>query len=372
MTWMTFCWKPLKLFSYCDYNTALTHLRVHLSLLRKRMDLWKQSLPTVTPYYAVKCNNLDPILKELHKAGCGFDCASSDELRRVKAVGSSSVIYANPCKSRTDIQFAAEQDVRWTTFDSTAELKKIYDEHQNPKPVLRIHVEDGGHARIPLNKKFGLYRSSLSELIRLGKPIYGIAFHVGSDCKSELAYKMAFATVRDYLKNLTKFGILKPEVLDIGGGFSGSAADDALFQHVIAPTIRKEPLLANFDRVIAEPGRFFATQSCSLHTPVIGIKYIPTTATHALTVDESVYGMFSGVLFDGFKPYFQTTKTGPSKTCTIFGRTCDSADVIAKDVLLPHTVEEGDMLMVRDIGAYSYTSASEFNGFPRPRIEVLQ
>lgn len=311
-------------------------------------------------------------MAELHKAGCGFDCASADELRRVKALGSSSIIYANPCKSRTDIQFAAEQDVHWTTFDSTAELKKIYDEHDNPKPVLRIHVDDGGYARIPLNKKFGMYRTEAMELVRLGKPIYGIAFHVGSDCKSELAYKMAFETVKWYLKNLEKYGILKPELLDVGGGFSGSAQEDSLFQHKVAPTIREESLLKNFGRVIAEPGRFFATQSCSLQTPVIGKKYIPTTATHTITIDESVYGMFSGVLFDGFKPYFRTSRTGPTDSFTVFGRTCDSADIISEDVLLPCAIQEGDILTVQDMGAYSYTSASEFNGFPKPQIEVLQ
>lgn len=361
-----------KLFSYCNYNLALTHLRVHLSQLRKRIDLWKQSLPTVTPYYAVKCNNLEPILRELHKAGCGFDCASSDELNRVKAIGSSSIIYANPCKSRADIQTSSKHNVQWTTFDTVAELKKIYDEHDDPKPVLRIHVDDQGHARIPLNKKFGMYRTEAMDLVRLGKPIYGIAFHVGSDCKSELAYRSAFGTVEWYLKNLIKFGILKPELLDIGGGFSGAAKEDALFQHKIAPTIRDEPLLKNFGRVIAEPGRFFATQSCSLQTTVIGRKIIPTTATPTITVDESVYGMFSGVLFDGFKPYFQTDRIGSSDTFTIFGRTCDSADIISKDALLPHNTQEGDLLTVQDIGAYSYTSASEFNGFPKPRIEVLQ
>lgn len=320
----------------------------------------------------MKCNNLDPLLLELHKAGCGFDCASSDELARVKSIGSSSIIYANPCKSRADIQIASKENVQWTTFDSTAELKKIYEEHSDPRPVLRIHVDDGGHARIPLNKKFGFYKDSISELIRLRKPIYGIAFHVGSDCKSDLAYRSAFESVKWYLDVLTKHSILKPELLDIGGGFSGSEQDDSLFHNTIAPAIRENPILKQFDRVISEPGRFFATQSCSLQTPVIGKKFIPTTASQTVTIDESVYGIFSGVLFDGFKPHFRSERTGMSASHAVFGRTCDSADIIAKDALLPASTAEGDILTVSDIGAYSYTSASEFNGFPKPKIEVLE
>jgi ornithine decarboxylase len=340
--------------------------------LRKRIDLWKQSLPGITPFYAVKCNNLHPILAEIHKAECGFDCASTDELRRVKAVGSDRIIYANPCKSRPDIQTASHENVQTMTFDSVDELKKIYDEHDNPRPILRIHVDDLGHARIPLNKKFGMYRTEATSLVRLRKPIYGLAFHVGSDCKSELAYKSAFSTVEWYLQTLTKCGILQPEILDIGGGFSGSKQDDSLFQYKIAPAIRENPILKDFKQVIAEPGRFFATQSCSLHTPVIGKKFIPTDGTYALTIDESIYGIFSGVPFDGFKPYFRSSREGTSVPYTIFGRTCDSGDIIVKDALLPSGTQEGDVLEVRDIGAYSYSSASEFNGFPKPKIEVFE
>ncbi len=37
---------------------------------------WVAALPTVTPFYAVKCNNDLALLKTLAALGTGFDCAS--------------------------------------------------------------------------------------------------------------------------------------------------------------------------------------------------------------------------------------------------------------------------------------------------------
>ena len=39
-------------------------------------DQWMSVLPSVTPFYAVKCNNDPVLLKVLAELGTGFDCAS--------------------------------------------------------------------------------------------------------------------------------------------------------------------------------------------------------------------------------------------------------------------------------------------------------
>lgn len=56
---------------------------------------------------------------------------------------------------------------------------------------------------------------------------------------------------------------------------------------------------------------------------------------------------------------------------TIFGRTCDSADRIGENIMLPCNIDDGDILHIPYIGAYSYVSASEFNGFPRTEVQEL-
>ena len=349
-------------------------MKVSLQAIRNRIRLWKDCLPNIRPYYAVKCNNMPVVLEELHKGGCGFDCASLAELQSVRTFVSRSdgIIYANPCKSRREL-LDAEYD-GMTTFDSRFELAKIHEVAPLAKPILRIFVDDKGASRIPLNKKFGFHIRNIHDLeyVEPPIPIYGLAFHVGSDCTSTVAYQSAFDTVRAFLDRFSRYpNAFRPEVLDIGGGFSGSSKRDDFFRNELAPLIRREvELLSEFKTVIAEPGRFFAEESCSLRVPVIGRKILPD-GTPSITIDESVYGIFSGVLFDGFKPDFKCVTRKPYTSTvkyTIFGRTCDSADIIAENVWLPKEIDDSDILEVRDIGAYSWVSMSKFNGFEKPSV----
>ena len=50
---------------------------------------------------------------------------------------------------------------------------------------------------------------------------------------------------------------------------------------------------------------------------------------------------------------------------SVWGQTCDGLDCIAKDVDLPE-LNVGDWLMFSDMGAYTVSAASSFNGFEKP------
>jgi ornithine decarboxylase len=353
---------------------------VNLNNVRSRIQFWNSCLPSIRPYYAVKCNNIPSILHELYKCGVGFDCASSDEIKAVSSFGTKpgDIIYANPCKSISELYTARLLGVQNMTFDNLYEIEKITEQYRgNARPILRIFIDDKGGSRIPLNKKFGMHIDQVDSILQREPRyhIFGIAFHVGSDCRSIESYKSAFATVREFLSVFSNAKhLFTPDILDIGGGFSGHSKNDVFFQEELAPFIRNEiKSMPFFKKIIAEPGRFFAEQSCTLHVPVIGRKTLPT-GERCITVDDSVYGIFSGVLFDGFKPEFKCISRdayAEMKQFTVFGRTCDSADKIAEGVWLPAEINDTDILEVKNIGAYSWVSSSEFNGFPKPDIQVI-
>ena len=42
----------------------------------QKYQIWKEKLPRVHPYYAVKCNDNLTVLEVLAALGTGFDCAS--------------------------------------------------------------------------------------------------------------------------------------------------------------------------------------------------------------------------------------------------------------------------------------------------------
>jgi hypothetical protein len=52
----------------------------------------------------------------------------------------------------------------------------------------------------------------------------------------------------------------------------------------------------------------------------------------------------------------------------LFGRTCDSLDVIAKGPM--EQMDVGDWLYFPLMGAYTSATASEFNGFPKPHTMI--
>ncbi len=74
-------------------------------------------------------------------------------------------------------------------------------------------------------------------------------------------------------------------------------------------------------------------------------------------------------LYDGQNPEFKVVRTPaleePTETgvfvSTLWGPTCDSADCIYKDVLLPQ-LRNGDWLLWPNAGAYTVAGACDFNG----------
>ena len=66
----------------------------------RKMNIWREQLPRVTPFYAVKCNEDPALLAMLVKLGASFDCASKAEIKRIidLQVSPDRIIFAQPCK----------------------------------------------------------------------------------------------------------------------------------------------------------------------------------------------------------------------------------------------------------------------------------
>jgi ornithine decarboxylase len=155
-----------------------------------------------------------------------------------------------------------------------------------------------------------------------------------------------------------------PKVIDIGGGFSAEPGEFYKAVSVINKAIDKVP---RNRKIIAEPGRYFAQPSQDLFVKVIAKK--PGKNGWRYVIDESLYGHFSCIPFDYQKPaWFRVSRLDDipriQSNGILFGRTCDSLDVIASGKM--ETLEVGDWLYFPLMGAYTSATASEFNGFPKP------
>ena len=55
----------------------------------------------------------------------------------------------------------------------------------------------------------------------------------------------------------------------------------------------------------------------------------------------------------------------------VAGPTCDSVDVVMREELFPADLQEGDLIFIKNAGAYTTAYASNFNGFPLPEVATL-
>ncbi|KPJ71840.1 MAG: hypothetical protein AMS14_08930 [Planctomycetes bacterium DG_20] len=346
------------------------------SALRVQLERFREALPRVEPFYAIKANPHPGVLKTLIGCRASFDVASLAEMEAVLEAGASpsQMIFANTIKPPAAIAAATAKGVNLMTFDSEYELDKIANLAPGARVLVRIKVPNVGSI-VELSLKFGVEPVDAIALLikahRLGLQPAGVSFHVGSQCTRLENYidalEMAAIIVRD-----ARLKQIPVEIVDIGGGFpipqSDSEAD---------PFDETAPLIARevdrlFDpnvRLIAEPGRFISGPAATLIMRVVG-KAIRENK-HWYYLDDGVYGGLSGLIFDYAKYQYKTVRNGNTQLSTLAGPTCDSLDIIARGEELPE-LDIGDLVYVENIGAYSFASATQFNGIPPPKVILIQ
>lgn len=349
---------------------------VDISEIQRKCQQWFDVLPRVHPYYAIKSNPDEMIINTLAKLGCGFDCASKDEIILAKSTGvpNDKILYANPCKNNDSLQFSRSQDVDYLTFDSRCELDKIKVFHPDAKCIIRIKVDDSG-SECKFSTKFGCTLVEAKDLLALAQldelDIVGVSFHQGSNCKVKGQFDKAINDARKVF-DLAKEYKFDMDILDIGGGMPGTDDGPVTFNDIaleINEAIDKYfgDLLPNI-KIIGEPGRYMNTSSHTLIATIIGIKAASNPQTNqkefTYTINDTLYGSFNCIPFDHAKPEILPYNERTEKTykSTVFGCSCDSIDVITKDIMLPK-LAVGDRVFVKNFGAYTRASSSSFNGF---------
>jgi len=355
--------------------------------VKRRAEVWREQLPRVEPFYAVKCNGHPMLLSTLWQtwqdwgAG-GFDCASPAEMAAVAALGvdlGERVVYANPCKQESAVLFSKTAGVRWVVFDNADELVKLQRLHPTAELLLRVQTDDS-LAQCPLSNKFGARVEDCGSLLaraeELGLTVVGVSFHVGSGCSQKGAFRSALRRARAVFDEMEGRG-LAPRLLDIGGGFGGEEEEEkeegqvGFREH--AADIREflEELFPSPSvRVIAEPGRFFAASAQALLAAVVS--KADTAEGCRYYLNDGVYGSFNCIIYDhAVAPQPKVLRGGEelseeeleeSERCTVFGPTCDGFDVVAESMELPR-LRAGDRLLFPNMGAYTSAASTSFNGF---------
>lgn len=380
-------------------------LVTNLATVMAQYKQWKRELPMVEPFYAVKCNPDPAIVRLLSFLGCNFDCATQGEIDMVvnglgeelslgaKGNVAKNIVYANPAKMASMLQFAIQNGVRMTVFDGEDELHKIASipGHQSLQLLLRLTTDDKASI-CRFSKKFGCPVADAPQMLKvakdLGLNVCGVSFHVGSGCGDPAAYTTAIEHARMVFKEGEMLGFKNMHIVDIGGGFPGDTSgyggpNMPTFQQ-LAASIRDaiEHFKSGFDnlpenmRFIAEPGRYFVSASTTIATKVYSRKG-GNNNYQALYVDDGVYGSFNNVIYDHATPVplrlssvmaVEKSKNSVEKVevipSAVFGPTCDGIDQMCsmENTYLPRC-EVGDWLIWESQGAYTHTASFVFNGY---------
>ncbi|CAK5269957.1 unnamed protein product [Mycena citricolor] len=357
-----------------------------LSEVYRQHVRWTAALPEIQPHYAVKCNPDPYVLRLLAALGAGFDCASDGEISQVLAMGTdpSRIIFANPCKAQSSVQRAAKAGVALLTFDNTDELHKIAAAHPHAQLVVRILADDT-RSSSQLGTKFGAALADVPGLLAdaqaLGLNVVGVSFHVGSGCTDPRAYIDAVARARTAFDIGASAGYAF-SLLDVGGGFIDALFEDAA-RCLMEGIDRYFPQRLGKVKLIAEPGRYYVSNAFRLATSIIA-RRAPAVLEGAdmqhdvgrpavkYYISDGVYGAFNCLIFDPHiarpAPYV-LRMSGASDTetalvtCSLWGPTCDSVDCVAESILLPRALRIGDWLVFENMGAYTISASSRFNGF---------
>ena len=344
--------------------------------LRHNYRTFKEHLPRVQCYYAVKANSQQQIIETLFEEGSSFDVASYNEFMQVyqyirhferkerKRFVWDKIIFSNTIKDRATLA-KIKQYKPLVTFDNSAELTKLKHYCDTAGLVLRLKVPDSG-SQVEMASKFGAEPGDGQQLIQeafdMGLSVEGVSFHVGSQCTNFDNYTVALGIASTILNEARKKGF-PLNLVDIGGGFPVPYDAGVPRFEKLAAILNSEfaRLFPEDVQIVAEPGRFIVATAATLVSEIIGRARREGKVFYH--INDGIYHTFSGVVYDHWIPNFSAFKEGESQICAVVGPTCDSFDKISLSVELPWTLDVGDFLYTENIGAYSTASSTKFNGF---------
>jgi len=329
--------------------------------------------------FAVKSLSNLSILKIIKDSGCGFDIVSGGELQRVLSVGADpqKIIFSGVGKSEEEIKEAIENKILSFNVESVSELYKIENIAKELDAIASISIrinpdiDSGGHDYITTGRKgdkFGI--SSTEDILSLCKhassssnlKLVGLACHIGSQIMSLDGYEKSANKVFELADKLLELGI-SLEFLDMGGGLGVSYENENPPSPKELIALLENKFLERNERLILEPGRSISANTGVLLTKVEFIK------ENFLIVDAAMNDLLRPALYKAVHTISNLKGDQKNlKRWNVVGPVCESSDFLGKNVELEAV--EGDILAIRNVGAYGFVMASNYNSRLRP-CEIL-
>ena len=326
--------------------------------------------------YACKALPNLTILRLMKRLGTGLDTVPIEEVELGLKAGytADEILFTPNMVAFPEIERAVVHGVH-INIDSIPMLEHFGQAYGGKVPLfLRVnpHIMAGGNERIStghIDSKFGISIHQLRHVERIvathGMHIHGLHMHTGSD----ILDAEVFLQGAELLINTAD---LFPELryLDLGSGFKVAYKDEDITTDIDELGRRIAERLAKFNagrstpvEVWFEPGKFLVSESGTLLVRVNLVKQ--TTATVFAGVDSGLNHLIRPMMYGAYHQIDNVgNPDGNTRIYTVVGNICET-DTFGWDRKLAE-VREGDLLAIRNAGAYGHSMASNYNSRLRP------
>ena len=355
--------------TYCYANAVLV----------ARYQALAAATPNALVCYAVKANDTLAVIRTFARLGAGADIISGGELRGALRAGIAPdrLVFAGPGKTRDEMDLALATGVGQFNVESPAELEALDAAARaagTRAPVaLRVNpdVDAETHDKIATGRrgdKFGIDDAEIPALYAHAAALEGIepvglAVHIGSQLSRLAPFEAAFDRLIVLVEGLRAAG--RPVTrLNLGGGLGVRYRDET------PPDVEAYGALVERVRqrlgvtLVIEPGRWLVAPAGVLLTRVVTVKQ--AGARRWAIVDAAMNDLMRPALYDawhGIDPVAEPPPGTGTVETDVAGPVCESGDVLGRGRQLP-PLAAGDLLAVRDVGAYGSVMASTYNGRP--------
>lgn len=345
----------------------------------ERLKLFQKLVDPIEIYFSLKSNNNKALVQSFLKEETGLDIVSKGELEHSLNLKCSpkKIVFSGVAKTKQELEKALRAQIFQINVESLEELERIGSLCSSLKLKAQVacrvnpNVTLDTHAFIQTgtkDHKFGIDENAIPQFIEIVKKysafvqFQGLAMHIGSQGLSVDPIIQASEKVKNIYERLNREGH-SLKTLDIGGGVgidyrTEDMEDDIKRIEFYGSSLQK--VFKNFEgRLLCEPGRILTARYGWLFGE---IQYIKKTSLRNFAIlNTGMHHLMRPVLYQAYHRILPVKKSNQEeKNYTIAGPICESADILARDRLLP-ALSSGDWLCICDAGAYGAVMSQTYN-----------
>lgn len=330
--------------------------------------------------YAAKALTNISILKHIRKQGCGIDVVSINEAKLALKAGfkPQEIMYTPSCVHFDEIIEGVEMGV-FINLDNLSVLEKFGKKYGDTYPCcirLNPHILAGGNYKISTghgNSKFGISVFQLPQIMEIVNKykmdINGLHIHTGSEISETDVYlkmsEILFGVARDFPS--LKF-------IDFGSGFKVAYKEGDNVTNIYDLGLKLGKAFREFYEsygrkleLWVEPGKYLVSEAGYLFVNTNVVKATPSVTFAG--VNSGLNHLIRPMMYEAYHDIINVSNTlGGQKMYTVVGNICET-DTLGSDRKI-NEIHEGDILAIKNAGAYGYSMSSTFNSRFRP-AEVM-